>query len=50
LSAIAMNRTFEFNPESGQKHENPVKIPRKLLASPTSPNTAQEEVKFIDFS
>jgi hypothetical protein len=48
MSAIALNRTFEFNPESGQKHENPAKIPRKLLSAPNSPSTAQDEFKFID--
>jgi len=43
MSAIAVNRTFEFNPESGQKHENPAKIPRKLLVVPSSISTDQNE-------
>ena len=48
MSAIALNRTFEFNPESGQKHENPAKIPRELLSAPNSPSTAQDKFEFID--
>ena len=48
MSAIALNQTFEFNPLSGQKHENPAKIPRIFLSAPISPSTAQDEFEFID--
>ena len=29
-SAIAVNQEFEFNPEWGQKHENPTETPRSI--------------------